>query len=66
MNEVLREWESFVNRVAKSGVGDKMIVGGRAARWWIKERMSLRREIIRRLLKVEKIHGMTTVDFIEK
>ena len=26
MNEVLREWESIVNRVAKREVGDKMIV----------------------------------------
>ena len=31
MNEVLREWE---NRVAKREVGDKMIVYGRAVRWW--------------------------------
>ena len=31
MNEVLREW---VNRVAKREVGDKMIVCGRAVRWW--------------------------------
>ena len=34
VNEVLREWE---NRVAKREVGDKMIVCGRAARWWDKE-----------------------------
>ena len=34
VNEVLREWESIVNRVAKREVGDKMIVCGRAARWW--------------------------------
>ena len=30
--EVLREWESIVNKVTKSEVGDKMIVCGRAAR----------------------------------
>ena len=34
VNEVLREWESIVNRVAKREVGDKMIVCGRTARWW--------------------------------
>ena len=34
VSEVLREWESIVNRVAKTVVGDKMIVCGRAARWW--------------------------------
>ena len=34
VNEVLMEWE---NRVAKSEVGEKMIVCGRAARWWDKK-----------------------------
>ena len=42
VNEVLREWESIVNRVAKREVGDKMIVCGRAARWWDNEKISLR------------------------
>ena len=34
VNEVLEEWERIVNRVAKTEVGEKMIVCGRAARWW--------------------------------
>ena len=34
MNEVVMEWESVVNRVAKCELGEKMIVCGRAARWW--------------------------------
>ena len=54
MNEVLREWESIVNRVAKREVGDKMIVCGRAARWWdneIKEKISLRREVYKKVIK---------------
>ena len=34
VNEVLRDWETIVNGVAKSEVGEKMIVCGRAARWW--------------------------------
>ena len=45
VNEVLMEWESIVNRVAKSEVGDKMIVCGRATRWWDnknKEKLHLR------------------------
>ena len=33
VNEVLREWENIVNRVAKREVGDQMIVCGGAA--WI-------------------------------
>ena len=53
MNEVLREWESIVNRVAKREVGDKMIVCGRAARWWDKElkEISLRREVYKKDIK---------------
>ena len=34
MNKVVMEWESVVNRVAKSELREKMIVCGRAARWW--------------------------------
>ena len=52
--EVLREWESIVNRVAKREVGDKMIVCGRAARWWdkeLKEKISLRREVYKKVIK---------------
>ena len=54
VNEVLREWESIVNRVAKREVGDKMIVCGRAARWWdkeLKEKISLRREVYKKVMK---------------
>ena len=48
VNEVLREWESVVNRVAEREVGDKMTDCGRAARWWddeIREKISLKREV---------------------
>ena len=34
VNEVVMEWESVVNRVAKCELGEKMILCGRAARWW--------------------------------
>ena len=37
MKLVLMEGENIVNRVAKSEVGEKMIVCGRAARWWDNE-----------------------------
>ena len=53
VNEVLMEWENIVNRVAKSEVGEKMIVCGRAARWWdneIKETISLRRELYKKVI----------------
>ena len=48
VNEVVMDWESVVNRVAKCELGEKMIVCGRAARWWdeqIKDRINTRREV---------------------
>ena len=44
VNEILMEWE---NIVAKSEVGDKIIVCGRVARWWDNEIISLRQELLR-------------------
>ena len=34
VSEVLQEWKGIVNRVAKSVVGEKMVVCGRSAGWW--------------------------------
>ena len=50
VNEVLEEWEIIVNRVAKSEVGEKMIVCGRAARWWddeVRAKIEHRRQVYR-------------------
>ena len=67
VNEVVIEWESVVNRVAKCELGEKMIVCGRAARWWdeqIKDNINARWEVyIRRLLMVWKICGVSIVDY---
>ena len=60
------EWESVVNRVAKCELGEKMIVCGRAARWWdeqIKDKINTRGKYIRRLLMVGKICGVSIVDY---
>ena len=49
---VLHEWESIVNRVAGWG---KMIVCGRAARWWnseFKDKISLRREVYKKVIRI--------------
>ena len=57
VNDVLSEWEGIVNRVAKSSVGQKLIVCGRAARWWNDEVMALikhRREVYRKIANGEK------------
>ena len=50
MSEVLEEWEKTVNRVAKALVGEKMIVCGRAARWWddeVRAKIERRRQVYR-------------------
>ena len=53
LNEVVMEWESVVNRVAKCELGEKMIVCGRAARWWdeqIKDKINARRQVYKRVV----------------
>ena len=53
VNEVVMEWESVVNRVAKCELGEKMIVCGRAARWWdeqIKDKINARRQLYKKVV----------------
>ena len=53
VNEVVMEWESVVNRVAKCELGEKMIVCGRAARWWdeqIKDKINARRQLYKKIV----------------
>ena len=53
VGEVLREWESIVNRVAKREVGKKMIVCGKSARWWdseVKDKINSRRQLYKSML----------------
>ena len=69
VNEVVMECESFVNRVAKCELGEKMIVCGRAARWWdeqIKDRINEDGKCIGRFLMVERICGTSIVDYVRR
>ena len=53
VNEVIMEWENVVNRVAKCELGEKMIVCGRAARWWdeqIKDKINARRQLYKKVV----------------
>ena len=53
VNEVVMEWESVVNRVAKCELGEKMIVCGRAARWWdeqIKDKINARQQVYKKVV----------------
>ena len=52
VDEVVKDWEDIITRVAKKEIGEKMIVCGQAARWWdeeIKEKIRVRREVYRQL-----------------
>ena len=52
VNEVVMEWEIVLNRLTKCELGDKMIVRGRAARWWdeqIKYKINARREVYKKV-----------------
>ena len=54
VNLVLHEWENMVNRVARKKVGEKLIVCGRAARWWnykIKVKISLRGDVYKKVIR---------------
>ena len=53
VNEVVMEWESVVNRVAKCELGKKMMVCGRAARWWdeqIKDKINARQQVYKKVV----------------
>ena len=66
---VVMEWESVINKVAKCELGEKMIMCGRAGRWWdeqIKDKLMQEGKYIRRLLMVGKICGMIIVDYLKK
>ena len=49
---VLADWESIVNEVVKAAVEEKLIVCGRAARWWdaeVKAKIEHRRDVYRKI-----------------
>ena len=49
---VLADWESIVNEVAKVVVGEKLIVCGRATGWWdaeVKAKNEHRRDVYRKI-----------------
>ena len=54
VQEAVHEWEDIVNRVAKSVVGEKMIVCGKSARWWDNEIENSRRKVYKRVVSGRK------------
>ena len=60
VNEVVMEWESVVNRVAKCELGEKMIVCGRGARWWneqIKDKITARQKVYKKVVNGREDYG---------
>ena len=56
VREVLEDWESIVNRVAKAEVGEKVVVCGRVVRWWdneIKAKIEQRRGLYKKIIRGE-------------
>ena len=49
VSEVLINWESIVNQVAKREIEEKMIVCGRATKWWDSE-ILCKRELNKRTI----------------
>ena len=51
IQEVLNSWEKRVTKVAKSVIGERMVVCGRSTKWWdeeIKGKIKQRREVYKR------------------
>ena len=49
---VIQDWEDTVKRVASKEIGEKVIVCGKAARWWdeeIKDKIRLRRQVYKEI-----------------
>ena len=69
VNEVVMEWESVVNRVAKCELGEKMIVCGRqlgSGMSKLRTELTHDGKCIGRLLMVERICGISIVDYVRR
>ena len=54
VSAVVEEWEQVVKKVARAEVGEKVVVCGRAVRWWddeIKQKIEHRREAYKKVLE---------------
>ena len=52
MKAVVQDWEETVKRIASKEIEEKVIVCGKAARWWdgeIKEKIRLRRQVYKEI-----------------
>ena len=69
VNEVVMEWENIINRVAKCELGEKIIVcdrqlGGGMSR--LRTELTQGGKCIGRLIMVERICGMSIVDYVRR
>ena len=49
MKAVVQDWEDTVKRVASKEIGEKVIVRGKAARWWDEEKIGLGRQVYKEI-----------------
>ena len=49
MKAVVQDWEDTVKRVASKEIGEKVIVCGKAARWWDEEMIGLGRQVYKEI-----------------
>ena len=69
VSAVVEEWEQVVKKVAKAEVGEKVVVCGRAVRWWddeIKQKIEHGREAYKKVLRVRIIYGRNIVNCVGK
>ena len=66
---VVQDWEETVKRVASKEIGEKVIVGGKAARWWdaeIKEKIRLRRQVYKEISSGREDKWGSITNYVQK
>ena len=68
MKPVVQDWEETVKRIASKEIEEKVIVCGKAARWWdgeIKEKIRLRRQVYKEISsgRAKKKGGVLQITF---
>ena len=66
---VVQDWGDTVKRVASKEIEEKVIVCGKAARWWdgeIKEKIRLRRQVYKEISSGRKINGGSITNYVPK
>ena len=66
---VVQDWEETVKRVASQEIGEKVIVCGKAAKWWdaeIKEKIRLRRQVYKEISSGREDKWGSITNYVQK